>query len=292
MAVPKQKFPRNFSLEGFLKLTRVGNLLIIFLAQYFTAIFLIPSGHWQDWLWNIELLILSISTCLIAGAGYIINDYYDVKIDLINKPERVVVGVILKRRIAMVAHTMLNFAGIGLGFFLVWWMGVIHFFSALLLWYYSNQLKRLPFWGNFSVALLTGFSIYVVALYFDMGNVKVILYSLFAFFFTFIREIIKDMEDLKGDSTFGCKTLPIIWGLRKTKQFIFVLTILFIGLLISTSIYFLESELSVIGIGLLIPIVYFLWRVNRADTVREYHRLSIVCKIIMLLGILSMTLLG
>jgi 4-hydroxybenzoate polyprenyltransferase len=290
MAAKQQKVPRNFSLEGFLRLTRFGNLLIIILAQYFTAIFLIPTEHWQDWLWSGELLLLSLSTSMIAAAGYIINDYYDVKIDLINKPERVVVGVVLKRRIAMVAHTLLNVTGILMGAYLAWWMGALHFFSALLLWYYSNQLKRMPFLGNFSVGILTGLAIYVIAMYFDPGNIKVLLYAIFAFFFTLIREVIKDLEDLKGDSRFGCRTLPIVWGIRKTKRFILWLTLLFLMILAVGMGYFLEGEVSTYAWGLIFPILYFLLKVFLADTKKEYTTLSMLCKLIMLLGILTMVL--
>src|SRR5690606_34862812 len=105
---------------------------------------------------DINLLLLVLSTLLIAAAGYIINDYYDVKIDYINKPKRVVVGRILKRRGVMVAHTILNFMGILIGFYLSIWVGIISVGSAFMLWWYSNQLKRLPFIGNFFIAVLTG----------------------------------------------------------------------------------------------------------------------------------------
>ena len=106
----------SFSVTGFLKLTRFPNLLIIAFTQYFAAIFLAAyPENWYHKIYDYHLFLLSLSTILIAAAGYIINDYYDIKIDYVNKPEKVVVGKLVKRRIVLVSHAVLNFAGIGIG---------------------------------------------------------------------------------------------------------------------------------------------------------------------------------
>ena len=105
-----------FSLTGFVKLTRVQNLLIIALAQYLSAIFLVgPSTDWKLYLLDMNLFFISFSTVIIAAAGYMINDYYDVKIDYVNKPDQVIVGKVLTRRSVMVVHSILNFTGIFVG---------------------------------------------------------------------------------------------------------------------------------------------------------------------------------
>src|SRR5579871_702392 len=103
---------QQFSITGFIKITRFWNLLIIALAQYFTAVFLIGFEK----IWDLRLFLLSTSTVIIAAAGYIINDYYDVKIDLINKPERVVIGKQIARRYAILFHSALSIIGTGIGF--------------------------------------------------------------------------------------------------------------------------------------------------------------------------------
>lgn len=288
--VPSSRYkPHNFSFSGFIQLTRFWNLLIIVFAQYFTASFLIDSAkNITYYLLHRELFLLSLSSVLIAAAGYIINDYYDVKIDLINKPHRVVVGKVLKRRVAMVAHTVLNFTGIGIGFLLSWQIGLINFTSALLLWLYSNQLKRMPFIGNFVVALLTGLSIYIVEILFQSGNILVIAYALFAFAFTLIREIIKDMEDLRGDATFGCRTLPVVYGLRKTKNLIYILSLAFLTGLCLLAYVFVGEEMTLFCLLLIIPLGFLAYRLSIADTIRDFNYLSNYCKVIMFLGILSM----
>lgn len=275
---------QQFSLFGFLKLTRFWNLTIIAFAQYFTAMFLVGFAK----IYDLRLLILVVSTMIIAAAGYIINDYYDVKIDLINKPERVVIGKQIARRYAILFHTVLSVIGIALGFLLSWKIGVINFFSVFLLWLYSNNLKRQPFVGNFVVALLTSISIYLVNTLYAMHQPLIAIYSIFAFAMTLIREIVKDMEDLKGDNTFGCKTLPIVWGTRKTKFLIYSLMIIFLGVAVFINQLYRQLPVFYFFIFLFAPLVFLLVRLVRADTKKDFYYLSQWCKVIMLLGIISM----
>lgn len=285
MADPSK--PSNFSISGFLLVIRFWNLVIIGLAQYFTALFLLPIEN----IWySKSLLLLSLSTVIIAAAGYIINDYYDVKIDLINKPGKVVVGKILKRRVAMILHSALNLIGIAIGLLLSYQIAIVNFFSALLLWAYSNQLKRMVLVGNLVVAFLTGLSIYVVAIYYEPVNTLIIAYSLFAFFITLIREMIKDIEDLKGDENFGCKTLPIVYGIRKTKNVIYFLSITLLLLLCILFYMMIGMAMMLMCLTLTIPLGYLFYKLSKADTMAEFNFLSNYCKFVMLIGILSMIL--
>ncbi len=274
-------------LQALVRLTRLWNLLIVALTQYCTAGFLVGT----DTLSDPRLLLLALSTVLVAAGGYSINDYYDVKIDLINKPERVVVGKTLPRRFVLLLHTVLTVTGMLLGFLLSWVIGGISFFAGFLLWLYSNQLKRLPFIGNFIVALLTGVSVWMVNLLFPPAREAILVYAVFAFYLTLIREIIKDMEDLKGDNTFGCRTLPIVWGLRGTKLFLYLIIVLFCSTV--AGIHLIVTPLPVpffVGV-LFVPLGILVAWLIRADTRRDYYRLSQLSKLIMLGGIFSMALL-
>lgn len=275
-------------LESLLKLTRFGNLVIIGLAQYCTAGFLIATTTLNDG----SLFILATSTVLIAAAGYIINDYYDVKIDYINKPGRVVIGKSITRRYAILFHVVLSSAGVLLGLMLSWKIAAVNVLTVFLLWFYSNNLKRLPFIGNFVVALLTGLAILIVDLYYHTGSALIIIYASFAFFMTLVREIIKDMEDLKGDVTFGCKTLPIMLGLRRTKFIIYLILFLFSATVVILNYFYQVLPLQYYLIFLFVPLLWLLYRLIRADTIRDFARLSAFCKVIMLMGILSMSLHG
>ncbi len=276
-------------IPGIIRLTRLPNLIIIALAQYGTAVFLIARpDNWFQYVKDFHLLLLSVSTVLIAAAGYIINDYYDIKIDFINKPDRVVVGKLVRRRKVIMAHTVLNVLGVLIGFYLSLAVGIINFMAAFLLWFYSNQLKRLPFIGNFCIAFLTGLAITVVSVYYHANYLLVNYYALFAFSISLVREIIKDIEDLKGDATFGCRTLPIIWGIPRTKFLLYGLTALFTCLLFLVSGILGNWLLVIYFFTLMIPVTVFLARLIRADTRRDFALLSSLCKLIMLGGILSM----
>lgn len=274
-------------LQLLLRISRFWNLLIIVGAQYFTVAFLVEPRLLLDW----HLALLSTATVLIAAAGYIINDYYDVKIDLINKPERVVVGRGISRRYAILLHSALSMVGILFGLVLSWKIGVVNFFSVFLLWLYSNLLKRLPFVGNFVVAFLTASSIAVIILQYPLAQkTNILIYTLFAFFTTLVREILKDMEDLKGDNTFGCKTLPIVWGLRRTKNLIYLLTFIFV-----VSVFIIDGLVEKLPMlyfsaFLFAPIAWLMIRLARADTKKDFYQLSQLCKVIMVLGIFSMAL--
>ncbi len=291
MKVSMRSFANNLPFSGIARLTRFPNLVMIAVAQYLTAIFLIGNpANWFRYLTDYKLFLLAASTILIAAAGYVINDYYDVKIDFINKPNRVVVGKVVKRRIVMAIHILLNFTGIMIGFYLSLTVGIIHLVSAFLLWLYSNLLKRLPFIGNFIIAMLSGLAISVVAIYYDTSYLLVNSYALFAFSISLVREIIKDMEDLRGDATFGCKTLPIIWGIARTKNLLYLMIVLFTCMLFFVSIVLGNWLLVIYFLTLLIPIGFFVVRLVKADTQHEFSYLSSLCKFIMLGGILSMVL--
>lgn len=270
--------------RSLLKLTRVSNLLIIALTQYFTAGFLIGMHTLND----VKLLLLSVSTIAIAAGGYIINDYYDVKIDYINKPNRVVIGKSITRRYAILFHVLLSTIGIALGIYLSLGIGIVNAASVFLLWLYSNNLKRLPFIGNVTVAFLTGLAVIVVDLFYRTNNSLVVIYALFAFFITLVREVIKDMEDLKGDNSFGCKTLPIIWGIRKTKLLLYVILVTFAGIVVILNQLFRALPFKYHLVFLFVPLLWLLYRLIRADMKKDFTRLSIFCKVIMMLGILSM----
>lgn len=271
-------------IESMLKLTRFGNLIIIAFAQYFTAAFLIG----KQTIFDVRLFLLSLSTMAIAAAGYIINDYYDVKIDYINKPDRVVIGKDITRRYAILFHVVLSFTGIVIGVYLSWRITALNMVSVFLLWLYSNILKRLPFVGNLAVALLTGAAVYSVDLLYRTANPLIIVFAVFAIFMTLVREIIKDIEDLKGDNTFGCRTLPIVWGIRRTKLILYLIILVFAITVVILNYFYAALPFRYQALFLFVPLLVLLWRLIRADTKRDFTWLSTLCKVIMLMGIASM----
>lgn len=226
--VARQPIPFSAFTFGFLRLIRVQNLLIVVLTQFLARLFLVGSGLDSSGLSSpgpefspastLRLLIdpalwlLSLSTVCIAAAGYIINDYFDIKIDLVNKPQRVIIGRYLKRRLAMGVHQALNVLGCLIGLYLSKWVFLVDVLSVTLLWFYSAQFKRQPLVGNLVVSLLTALALVVLAVYYRQHTGMLLIYALFSFGISLIREIIKDMQDVRGDARFGCRTLPIVWG--------------------------------------------------------------------------------
>ncbi|MBP6620463.1 MAG: geranylgeranylglycerol-phosphate geranylgeranyltransferase [Leadbetterella sp.] len=273
-------------MKPFLKLIRWNNLLIIAFSQYLVRYFLVENTEnsiFTDW----EFLILVLSTVFIAAGGYIINDYFDVKIDQINKPDEVFVGRIIKRRYALLIHQILSGMGVVLGLFLGWKILLVNGFSVTILWFYASIFKKKPFSGNLIVAFLTALSISEIALYYEPGRIIIHIYALFAFFINLIREIIKDMEDMKGDAAHGSKTLPIFYGIRKTKNIIYSLIVLFVILVLilltKLSNFNLWICFGILGILLLV----MLYKLILADRKKHFAELSRICKIIMLLGVAS-----
>lgn len=281
----------TFTIKGLLKISRPSNLLIVVFAQLMTAHFLVETTRQGvPVLQDINLYLIVLSTVIIAAAGYMINDYYDVKIDYVNKPEEVIIGKGMKRRVVIFLHTILNFSGIGIGYLVSPRVAVINFFAAFLLWWYSNALKRLPFVGNLTVALLTGASIWIIGYYYQNAELLVLTYAIFAFFLNLIREILKDIEDRHGDRKHGCQTLPIVFGFRNTKYIIFLIAFVFVIAILVVTFKINKLSLFYYFGGLSFLFFLFMYKIYQADRKAHFTQLSLLSKLLMLAGILSMGL--
>ncbi|MES2762525.1 MAG: geranylgeranylglycerol-phosphate geranylgeranyltransferase [Bacteroidota bacterium] len=298
---------------AFFKLIRIENLLIIAITQvcikYLVFYPLNEFSKFTPALFTISLL----STLFIAAAGYIINDYFDVKTDKINRPETVVIDVSIKRRWAMILHIVFNALGLLLGLFLAIKCHTIillmfQVLSILLLWFYSTHFKKQLLVGNIVVSVLTA-TIPLMPIVYDyylMGEVSplvsfaigdflktiviiVLGYSAFAFLTSFAREVIKDMEDYKGDIQTGGKTMPIVWGMITSKVVTFFLIIITIGLLLLACLKFYKEKqyiglYYILGIVVL-PLVFLMIQTIRAKTSKDFKMASLLLKFIMLFGI-------
>ncbi len=267
---------------------------------------------------DVQFFLLVLSTVFIAAAGYIINDYFDTRTDMINKPNRVVVGVEVGRRMAMILHSVLNIIGVGIGIYLGFYielpaLSVVFLLATGLLWFYSTSYKRQFLVGNLSVSFLTALVPLMVVLFeiplLNRAYGKEMLlhevnfnyifawvggFSFFAFLTTLIRELIKDAEDFEGDNAYGMRTLPIVLGNRWTKIIITALIVLTLFMLVSLlSRYILFSvepadyfSLVYFILLLILPLLFLIFRVLRANDRKGYHRASTLIKLIMLSGIL------
>lgn len=275
--------------NGLFLITRVNNLIILFFTQYFTAIFLFTHGErGQRLSQDTGLLLVALGTILIAAAGYLINDYHDVKIDAINRPHKLLVGKLIQRRHILIIYGVFNVIALISGFFVSYQILALHLFSIFSLWVYSSYLKKTAFWGNLLIAVLTGLSVLIVAVYYNQNFKLVGLYAALAFFVSLIREIVKDIEDMRGDKQFGGRTLPIIYGQRGAKVFVYVISAVFI-----ICMYYFGSGIgiwsfSVISYIVILETIFLNYFIFWADTKDKYHFCSNFCKAILLSGVISM----
>lgn len=300
----------------FLRLIRFVNLLYIALAQYlvqYTIIVpILGQAEVTPTLNDLQFFLLVLSTVLIAAGGYVINDYFDVKIDAVNKPRRVYIDRTIRRRSAMLLHQLLSAGGVLLGFYVAWEagnvrLGFIHPIVAAILWFYSTGYKRQMLIGNVIVAFLTSLVILLVALYerhlFNPGHageyaaaytifVIVFFYFMFAFLISLVRELVKDIEDVEGDERYGCKTLPVVIGVKKTKWIIYAVSVVITGFLVYIQARQVSGGdfISVLNLFTMLelPLGITMYLLYKADSQKQYSLVSNAIKLIMLMGILTM----
>lgn len=278
----------------YLQLIRIGNLSVILFAQLLIFAFL-PKNSCFSLDFDFRILLILISTTSIAAAGYVINDYFDVKIDAINKPENLVVGKHVKRREAIAIHILLNTIGIALGFIISIKVGIFYMLMAALLLLYSSTLKRHLIIGNLTMAGILGLSVFVMWL-FDQGLSLnwILFYSIFAFLAAFSREIIEDIEDYKGDKHFNLKSIPVVFGVYPAKITAQVFqTIIGVALPVAAFFFFVHSEFisAFYMVFVLLPFsVFIMFRIKHADKSKDFKKLSLYQKVFIFTGILSIPL--
>jgi 4-hydroxybenzoate polyprenyltransferase len=294
----------------FLKLIRYQNLLMLaFMQVLFRYAFLkqqnIPLAL-ADW----QYALLVLSTILLAAAGYVINNIMDVATDTINKPNDVVIGKGISETQGYNIYIALNITGVAIGCYLsnvILRPGFITIFIliASLLYFYSTSFKQIMILGNFVVALVSALSVIIIGVFdlfpatnaenqAQMASLFSILldYALFAFMINFIREIIKDIEDVNGDYNQGMNTLPIAIGISRASKIALGFAVIpFILSLLYINKYFFQNNLIIATLYafafVLAPLLYFIVKIVSAKSNKDFHHLSTVLKFILLFGILS-----
>lgn len=257
-----------------------------------------------------DFIILVAATVFITAGGYVINDYFDIKTDLINKG-KVIVGTKIPRNQAMLWHTIFNMAGVAAGFYVSWkagyfWLGSLFLVVSGLLYFYSSTYKRQFLIGNIIVAILSAMVPLLVVFYewpaliryYSLSAAKVpeidfLFYwvggfSLFAFMTTLTREIIKDIEDFEGDSAYGRNTLPVVIGIPGSKIVAVSLIIITLVMLYLAWFFFANNKITLIYLSaaIMLPLIYVLFQVAFSKYKKQVHYASNYLKVVMLAGIL------
>jgi len=293
-----------------LQLIRWKNLILIAFIQLLIEYYLLPFFDLTTQLTGIEFSMIVLATLLIAAAGNIINDIYDVEIDTINKPKKLIVSKLISIKSAKISYILLNF----IAFILAISISVVRehpFYSLffiipqLLLYYYATTFKRIAFLGNGVISLLVAFSILIIVLFENVLKINTnnsleighVIWGLvfFSFFINFIREIIKDIEDIIGDKAFNIKSIPVKFGIRKTHTIIKTIVYLLIISIVLIVLLIFKKQIVLCGYLLLAvapSLLLFLEQLDKVNTSGDYAKLSSLLKVIMLVGILSVFMLS
>lgn len=295
------------------KFLRMTNILIMVITFYLIRILVVvPYANafdialtFDDW----HFIVLIIVTMLSASAGNIVNDIYDVEIDQVNKPKKVFINRIVSKKNAWRLYFVLNGIAMALIFwvyfqidwFLIWMYPFGFFLTWSMLWLYSYRYKKSVLIGNIIVGIFVSFVPWSVC-YPELVNALIgtipyqsffvstgIIYILFAFISTILREIIKDIEDKEGDAQFGGKTLPIVYGVVKAKRMAQGVGVLLLGMM-SFSVYFLLTEKLYLSgfygiLTVIAPTIYLLVSLEKASEKKTFNQLSQIAKLVMMAGL-------
>ncbi|NQU33889.1 MAG: UbiA family prenyltransferase [Bacteroidetes bacterium] len=307
-------------MKSILSLIRWPNLVIIAISMIFLMLFVIDPAlginGFSDGMTNLQFILLLVATLLIAIGGYIINDIFDINTDSINKAGKNVVGRSITIKQAYTYYWITTAGGIVAGTLLSYLInqinfGLIFLFSAGLLWFYSQKYQCQPLIGNIVISILSSISIGLVWLFefyalssnasvfvnaqtnFPLVNRLVLIYMGYAFMVSFLREMVKDIEDYQGDNRFGCITFTVKFGISASKIVAIFLgyTSLFASAMIQYYFYhagivFLFSAFFIIDI----IFVIIIYKLHKAVTKSQYSKLALLIKTLMLCGIISMIL--
>ena len=305
----------------YLRIFRLPNLAIIILTQYLIRYCLLKpfyAGSGISFAINsFDFALMVFSTLLITAGGNIINDITDIDSDRINKPEKLWVGKLMTKKSAYSLYIALTAAGVITGFYLSFrigylMFGFIYLAIALMLYFYSSNYQKIALAGNITVSLLSAMVILIVWLYefFALrsqpalfaklmpvsGFVSVLIwgYAAFAFLTSLIREIVKDIEDIEGDTKAGYKTLPVVSGAGRANKFVIVLTVITMAALGFGQYFLFEHSLMMVFWYLMIAVqtlfAYLLYLTIKARTKEDFKTVGDAAKIVMVAGILSMQL--
>ncbi len=288
---------------------RVPNLLIIaltfLLLRYFVFIPVYSAFSITPGMGSLQYLLMITATILIAAAGYISNDYFDVITDEVNKPDKKYIGLQITAGTALSISIFFSFFAIVLSIWLSIlaesWLPAILLLTALAVaWWYAISLKKTLLWGNIAVAGMSAGTIamawiienqcsHVSDVPFRIITNIITAISIFAFLLSMMREIVKDIEDMEGDSLINCRSLPIVKGIPFTKTILLVFTVITILFLIISQIYLVQIPRLIAAAWLLIcveiPLIYFIKSLASATIRADYHKLSTLLKWIMIGGI-------
>lgn len=267
------------------------NVWVVSLAQYLSAIFILATNKRAlDVLLDVKLFLIVMASSLTIASGYIINNFYDSKKDLINRPRKAMLDRLISQSTKLKVYFSINLFVVFLASFISW--RAVLFFSAyiFIIWYYSHKLKKFPFIGNLVAALLAVLPFFGVLMYYKNFYSVIFAHATFLYLLILIREFVKDLENIEGDLVANYKTIPVLFGEEAAKY-----TITFLTLLSVVPVYFL---IDVFDVGYMdiyfyisyLVLVLFLLKLWKSKTKQEFVRLHFLIKLVIVAGVFCIVL--
>lgn len=267
------------------------NIPVIALAQYLSAIFILDKeSRALDVILDINLFLIVLASSLTIASGYIINNFYDAQKDLINRPKKSMLDRLVSQKTKLYVYFGLNVLVTLLAFLVSWRAAVFFSVYIFLIWFYSHKLKKYPLIGNLTAALLAVLPFFGILMYFKNFYEVIFAHATFLYLLILIRELIKDLENIKGDIVADYRTIPVMFGEKASKSIITALTfltILPVYLLIEVydvgymDIYFYAG---------MIVIIFFLMQLWKAESQKQYLQLHNILKLLIVAGVFSIVL--
>lgn len=267
------------------------NIPVIVLAQYLSSIFILaPERRALDVILDWRLFILVFVSTLVIASGYIINNFYDSEKDLINRPNKSTLDRLVSQKTKLQVYFSLNFLATALAFIISWRAAFFYSVYIFLIWFYSHKLKKYPIVGNLTASLLAVLPFFGILLYFKNFYHVIFAHATFLVLLILIREMIKDLENLKGDMVNNYQTIPVRFGEKISKQ---IITLLITSTIIP--VYILVDKFNVGYMDLyfyisLIILIFFVLLLWKANTKEDYLKLHNILKAIVIAGVFSIVL--
>ena len=280
-----------FKFLSIFSVVRIYNILIIVLAQYLTSIFILSDKKLFDVIFDFNLFLLILCSSLSIASGYIINNFYDQKKDIINKPIKSKIDDVVKKSTKLYFYFILNFVVIFFASIIS--LRAVIFFSVYIffLWFYSHKLKRLLFLGNLFYSLLTITPFFAILLYYKNIDLIIAAYALFLFFILLLKDITKDLKNLVGDFTENYQTIPVAFGEDFSRIIISLITFINVILIINLFINFSDGHMNIYyGISLILLLIFTI-KLYNSKKVSDYLELHNILRLIIGLGVFSIILL-
>jgi len=287
----KKQAPLYIKVLSLFSVVRGYNILLIVIAQYLASIFIFsPEKSLSYVLLDINLYFIVLSTICVIASGYIINNFYDSETDKINKPVKSKIDAIVSQKNKLRFYFLLNFIGVVIAFLVSWRAALFFAVYIFFIWFYSHKLKKYPLTGLFAAAGLAILPFFAVFVYYKNFSEIIFTHAAFLFFILLIRELIKDLERIKGDFIQNYQTIAVKYGEHFTK-----ILISFLAILTLNPIYFLLKYPEIGGmkyffytsIVVLLSFVIALWF---SKSKRNYVLLHLMLKLLIIAGVFSLAL--